>query len=52
LWEANEDHIVVLHYTVSKGWQNLKHFNVMDPADSMHCWIRSTAELCALWEMV
>ena len=49
-WAHHLDSISILHYTVSKGWQNFRHFRIQDPADSMHCWLNGAAELCELWE--
>jgi hypothetical protein len=38
VWTLNWPYAVILHYTVSKGWHNLHHFKLTDPADSFLCW--------------
>ncbi len=54
VWTLNWPYavIMILHYTVSKGWHNLHHFKLTDPADSLLCWERGTTALCTLWETV
>ena len=49
LWNDNWNRIVILHFTVSKGWNNLHRLWIMHRS-SFDCWWWGTTEICDLWE--
>lgn len=52
LWQRNQDRIVILHFTVSKGWHSFRFIWQNDPISVWTCWWWSTDDLCRLWESV
>lgn len=57
LWNWHRHEIAILHYTVSKGWMSIRHWNFFSSDDllglrSFCCWLHDTDDLCQLWDSV
>ena len=52
LWLRNVDRLVIVHYTVAKGWQSLRFFQLNDMFTVWWCYKWSIDDYCRLWESV
>ena len=51
LWRKYRHKISIVHYTVSKGWESLRHvWQIPYPERSLACWWWGTDDFCLLWD--
>jgi lipopolysaccharide biosynthesis glycosyltransferase len=52
IWDPYEDKIIILHYTVAKGWQSTRFWRENEFGTHFRCWWWNIDEFCQLWENV